>query len=83
MPAGWSTSFSSSCAQGSVSLDYGDAKTCTITNSKLPQLIVIKDVVGGTKSSSDFQISVTGESPSPSSFPGRRRDRRDAESGRL
>jgi len=70
VPAGWSTSYSSSCAEGSVTLDYGDAKTCTITNSKLPQLIVIKDVVGGAKSSSDFQISVSGDSPSPSSFSG-------------
>ena len=70
VPAGWSTSYSSSCAEGSVTLAYGDAKTCTITNSKLPQLIVIKDVVGGAKASSDFQISVSGNNPSPSSFSG-------------
>src|SRR5215210_4314539 len=33
VPSGWSTSFSSDCAQGSIALDYGDEKTCTITNS--------------------------------------------------
>jgi uncharacterized repeat protein (TIGR01451 family) len=70
VPAGWSTSFSSDCAEGSVTLAYGDAKTCTVTNSKLPQLIVIKQVVSGAKSPSDFQISVAGNSPSPASFPG-------------
>ena len=31
---------------------------------------MIKDVVGGVKSSSDFQISVSGDNPSPSSFSG-------------
>ncbi len=70
VPGGWSTSFSSDCADGAVTLDYGDAKTCTVTNSKLPLLIVIKNVVGGAKSPSDFQISVDGTSPSPASFPG-------------
>ena len=70
VPAGWSTSFSSDCADGSVTLAYGDAKTCTVTNSKLPQLIVIKEVVGGAKSPDDFQISVSGDGASPASFPG-------------
>ena len=70
VPAGWSTSFSSDCADGSVTLAYGDAKTCTVTNSKLPQLIVIKEVVGGVKSPDDFQISVSGDGASPASFPG-------------
>jgi uncharacterized repeat protein (TIGR01451 family) len=70
VPAGWSTSYSSDCADGSVTVAYGDAKTCTVTNSKLPQLIVIKKVVGGAKSPSDFQISVSGNNPSPASFPG-------------
>jgi uncharacterized repeat protein (TIGR01451 family) len=58
------------CPQGTVTLDYGDDKTCTITNSKLPILTVIKNVVGGIKAPSAFQISVTGNDPSPSSFGG-------------
>jgi uncharacterized repeat protein (TIGR01451 family) len=70
IPGGWSTSFSSDCANASVALDYGDDKTCTITNSKLPILKVVKNVVGGAKSSSDFAISVTGNQPSPSHFAG-------------
>ena len=70
VPGGWSTSYSSDCADGSVTVAYGDAKTCTVTNSKLPQLIVIKQVVGGVKSPSDFQISVSGNNASPASFPG-------------
>ena len=49
IPAGWSTGFSGDCPQGIVTLDYGDDKTCTITNSKLPILTVIKNVVGGIK----------------------------------
>ena len=69
--AGWSVVFSGDCdANGNVSLAYGDAKTCTITNSKLPELVVIKQVVGGAKSPSDFQISVSGDNPSPSGFSG-------------
>ncbi|MDQ3777862.1 MAG: hypothetical protein M3310_03200, partial [Actinomycetota bacterium] len=70
VPAGWSTSYSSSCAGGSVAVAYGDDKTCTITNSKLPILTVIKRVVGGAKSPSDFRITVSGNGPSPSSFDG-------------
>ena len=70
IPGGWSTSFSSDCAEAAVTLAYGDDKTCTITNSKLPILKVIKDVVGGVKVPSDFQISVSGNDPSPSSFAG-------------
>ena len=70
IPSGWSTGFSSDCPQGTVTLDYGDDKTCTITNSKLPILTVIKNVVGGIKAPSDFEISVSGNDPSPSSFSG-------------
>jgi uncharacterized repeat protein (TIGR01451 family) len=70
VPSGWSTGYSSDCSQGSVMLAYGDDKICTITNSKLPILIVIKNVVGGIKSPSDFQISVSGNGPSPSGFSG-------------
>ena len=70
IPGGWSTSFSSDCAEASVTLAYGDDKTCTITNSKLPILNVIKNVVGGLKTPDDFQIGVSGNQPSPSSFAG-------------
>ena len=70
IPGGWSTSFSGDCAEASVTLTYGDDKTCTITNSKLPILNVVKKVVGGLKTAADFQISVSGEQPSPSSFAG-------------
>jgi uncharacterized repeat protein (TIGR01451 family) len=71
IPSGWSSAFSGDCdGNGSVSLAYGDEKTCTVTNSKLPILTVIKNVVGGIKSSGDFQLSVSGNDPSPSSFPG-------------
>jgi uncharacterized repeat protein (TIGR01451 family) len=70
IPGGWSVSFSSDCAEASVTLDYGDDKTCTITNSKLPILNVIKNVVGGLRSPGDFEISVSGNDPNPSKFEG-------------
>ncbi|HXF97673.1 MAG TPA: hypothetical protein VNJ46_03555 [Gaiellaceae bacterium] len=55
------------------SVDYGDRVTCTITNTRKARLTVIKHVVndnGGTKSASDFAISVSGSAPSPASFQG-------------
>jgi uncharacterized repeat protein (TIGR01451 family) len=71
IPSGWSSAFSGDCdGNGSVSLAYGDEKTCTVTNSKLPILTVVKEVVGGIKSPGDFQIGVSGNNPSPSTFPG-------------
>ncbi|MCX7602680.1 MAG: hypothetical protein N2036_01250, partial [Bryobacteraceae bacterium] len=58
----------------SITLANGDTATCTITNNdKPPRLIVIKNVTndnGGTKTASNFTINVTGNSPSPASFPG-------------
>jgi len=53
--------------------NYGDHVTCTITNTRKATLTVIKHVVndnGGSKQASDFAISVSGTSPSPSSFNG-------------
>ena len=45
----------------SITLGLGDNATCTITNSDLPgYLTVIKNVIGGTKSSTDFSFSVNG-----------------------
>jgi large repetitive protein len=54
---------------------YGETATCTITNTlkAAPKLTVIKHVVnneGGTKSASDFTLTVSGSTPSPASFPG-------------
>lgn len=58
----------------------GEVKTCTVTNDDpLPAgpttatLIVKKEVqnyYGGSKNSADFTLTVTGNSPSPSSFTG-------------
>jgi len=70
-PSGYAASFSADCT-GSVAL--GQTKTCTVTNDDVaPQLIVIKHVVndnGGTAVAGDFTMTVTGNNPSPASFPG-------------
>jgi Prealbumin-like fold domain len=69
--AGYSPSASAGCS-GTIAV--GQTKTCTWTNNDQPaHLIVIKHVVndnGGTASAGDFQMGVTGSSPSPASFPG-------------
>ena len=55
----WDVVYSGDCdAQGSVSLEYGEVKSCTITNKKRPRLTVTKVVVGD--SSSTFDLSVGG-----------------------
>ncbi len=68
---GYSVSYSSDC-NGSITI--GQTKTCTVTNTAIaPQLTVIKRVVnnhGGTKSSSDFTMNVTGTNVSKTSFAG-------------
>jgi uncharacterized repeat protein (TIGR01451 family) len=70
-PSGYTASFSADCA-GMIAL--GETKTCTVTNDDVqPTLIVIKDVVnnnGGTAVAADFTMTVTGNSPTPASFPG-------------
>ncbi len=64
------------CASdGTITLQPGDNKTCTITNDDVaPQLTVIKHVVndnGGTKTAADFSMTVTGTNVAPSAtFPG-------------
>ena len=60
-PTGYVGVISGDCdAEGKITLAIGDVKSCTITNSDLaPGLTVIKNVVGGTKLPSDFQIHVT------------------------
>jgi hypothetical protein len=70
-PSGYSSSFSADC---SGSIAAGQTKTCTVTNNDQPAtLIVIKHVIndnGGTAVASNFTMTVTGNSPNPSSFPG-------------
>ena len=68
----YTPSYSSACS-GSISA--GQTKTCTVTNTFTPPtgtLTVIKNVVGGTKSPSDFNIVIGGDNnnPSPDSFSG-------------
>ena len=58
----WDVVYSGDCDQnGSVQLAYGDVKSCTITNSKRPQVKVMKEVVpandGGT-----FNLGINGTS---------------------
>ena len=66
--------FSDDCsASGTVTLQVGETKSCTLTNKDQPRLIVIKKVVndnGGSATASQFTIKVTGGNPNPSSFPG-------------
>lgn len=61
---GYSDSPSADC---SGTIAYGEAKTCTITNNDIPgTLTVIKQVdntAGGTMSSKDFLMTVTGSFP--------------------
>ncbi len=70
-PSGYSASFSADCI-GTIAA--GQTKTCTVTNDDQPaRLTVIKHVIndnGGTRVASDFTIDVTGNNPSPASFPG-------------
>lgn len=69
--SGYSANYSTDCTG---SIKNGETKTCTVTNSDIqPKLIVIKKVVntnGGTLKSSDFTMSVTGTSVSPTTFSG-------------
>ena len=60
---------------GSITLSVheGDTINCTYTNKRKPRLIVTKLVTtddGGNAEPSQFDISVSGDSPSPSGFPG-------------
>ena len=74
-PNGYTASFSGACDNnGSVTLQAGETKTCTITNDdQAGTLVVIKHVVnnnGGTKDAADFQMQVTADNPSSATFPG-------------
>ena len=67
------TSYSSDCSS---TIAAGETKTCTITNvyqeepPSTSTLIVIDHVVGGTATSGNFTVYVSGNSPSTTSFPG-------------
>jgi hypothetical protein len=69
--SGYTKSIGSDC---SGNIANGETKTCTITNDdQAATLIVIKHVInnnGLTAVASQFTMSVTGDSPSPSSFSG-------------
>jgi len=69
--AGYAGTFSDDCKG---TLEIGDAKTCTVTNSDIqPELTVIKHVIndnGGTKTAADFDLGVTGPQADPATFEG-------------
>jgi YVTN family beta-propeller protein len=74
-PSDYTVSKSGSC---SGTINPGQTKTCTITNTYNSPVLtgtlkVVKKVVndgGGSKGPSDFTITVNGKDPRPSSFPG-------------
>ena len=70
-PSGYASTFSTGCT-GSISI--GQTKTCTVTNDDIgATLIVVKHVIndnGGTAKAVSFTMTVTGNGPSPASFPG-------------
>ena len=58
--AGWIVGFSGDCdANGNVDVQNDQAKTCTITNSKLPKLRVVKEIEGGDGSVFDLSVGAT------------------------
>ncbi|MCX6764453.1 MAG: VWA domain-containing protein [Candidatus Nealsonbacteria bacterium] len=66
------TSFSADCSS---TIMAGETKTCTIINiykeqPEISTLIVIDHVIGGSATSGAFTVSVAGNSPVPTSFPG-------------
>ena len=74
-PSDYTISKSGSC---SGTINPGQTKTCTITNTYNSPVLtgtlkVVKKVVndgGGSKGASDFTITVNGKDPQPTSFPG-------------
>jgi len=70
-PSVWGTDCT---AGGTITLQPGENKTCTITNDDIaPQLTVIKHVInddGNTAVAGDFTMTVTGTNVSSASFPG-------------
>ncbi|HLC60616.1 MAG TPA: SdrD B-like domain-containing protein [Candidatus Nanoarchaeia archaeon] len=73
--SGYTGTIGGDCAaDGTVTVTEGQAAVCTIHNDDQPgTLIVIKEVYndeGGQALPEDFTMTVTGENPSPASFPG-------------
>jgi hypothetical protein len=72
--AGYDASFSESCTGGSITLAVNENKTCTITNQDKPAMLrIVKHVIndnGGTKTASDFTLTITAGNPSSSSIQG-------------
>lgn len=74
-PSDYTVSKSGSC---SGTINPGQTKTCTITNTYNSPVLtgtlkVVKKIVnngGGSKGPSDFTITVNGKDPQPTSFPG-------------
>ena len=74
-PSDYTVSKSGSC---SGTINPGQTKTCTITNTYNSPVLtgtlkVVKKIVndgGGSKKPSDFTITVNGKDPQPTSFPG-------------
>ena len=74
-PSDYTVSKSGSC---SGTINPGQTKTCTITNTYNPPILtgtlkVVNKVVndgGGSKGPSDVTITVNGKDPQPTSFPG-------------
>ena len=75
-PTGFSVSFSGDCApNGSGNINAGETKKCTVTNTlQTGTLKVVKKVscITGTNCAapSDFELTVSGNSPNPSTFNG-------------
>ncbi len=64
-PTGYQSTFSGDCdSNGSVTLEVGDTKVCTITNDDIaPSLTLVKQVVkdnGGTAVAADWTLSANG-----------------------
>ena len=59
-PADWRVSYSGDCdSSGNLDVQNDQSKTCTITNSKLPKLTVIKQIVGGNGAGFDLDVNDT------------------------
>lgn len=52
-------------ADGTVTLDWDDVMTCTITNYEIPTLIITKTVIGGDAAPDDFELRVTPRDGDP------------------
>src|SRR5262249_21364387 len=73
--SGYTTTYSSGCTG---SINGGKNINCTVTNQYTPTpesttlnvVTRVDNTNGGTKQPSDFTITVSGNNPSPATFPG-------------